>query len=165
MDYSVEVELSARSPTGPEARFEVQESEKQERERKRRERERDWRESLLLRYEQQLLTEENETLLRENAALARELEELRVKNSELRRCLERHLPHRQIFRTSLVFLLFFSGVLTVQLLFGLQVIRSGLGWAGLGVCAGAAFLSYLAELDWRDWKSKAALPRGQVGQP
>ena len=76
------------------------------------------------------------------------------KNSELCRFVEQHGPHRQLLKTALAFLVFFSGVLTVQLFLGTWLISSALAWAGIAVSASAVLLSYLAALDWRDWTSQ-----------
>jgi hypothetical protein len=170
MYQSLEMELVVKSSTGPEARFDALLGQREREEWEKQERE--WEESLLQHYRQQVLlesqnsksTEEKEELLRKNGMLTRDVEDLRVKNSELLRYFEQHLPHRQIFRASLLFLLFFSSALTAQILFGLQAIRPGLGWAGLGVSAGAAVLSHLAELDWKDWQSEGK-PAQRLGWP
>src|SRR5260370_27428077 len=84
-------------------------------------------------------------------AKEKEIVNLHQKNSELCRFVEHHGPHRQLLKTALAFLVFFSGVLTVQLFLGMWLISSALAWAGIAVSASAVLLSYLAALDWRDW--------------
>jgi hypothetical protein len=80
------------------------------------------------------------------------LGDLERENSELRRFVEQHPPHKQALRTAVAFLIFFSAVLVVQLLAGISLISAALAWTGIAVSAATILLSYLALLDWRDWR-------------
>jgi hypothetical protein len=77
-------------------------------------------------------------------------------NAELCRVVAKHAPYRQFVGTSLVFLLFFSAALTIQLFTGIWLIAPALAWVGIGLSSATVLLSYLATLDWRDWRSRGS---------
>lgn len=80
--------------------------------------------------------------------------ELERLNSGLCHFAAQHTPYKQFLRTALAFLVFFSAVLTIQLFSGIWMIAPALAWVGMALGASAVVLSYLAALDWRDWRSR-----------
>ncbi len=84
----------------------------------------------------------------------REVEDLRKRNSALSDLLEQYQPHKQFLRTSLAFLLFFSATLTIQMFGGIWLMSYSLAWSGIAVSAATVLLSYLAAIDWQDWRSR-----------
>lgn len=80
--------------------------------------------------------------------------ELEKENARLRDYVEHHLPHKRSLNVALLFIMFFSGVLTVQLFAGVTLISPLLGWLGLAFSGITAFFSLLAGLEWKNWKSK-----------
>jgi hypothetical protein len=85
-----------------------------------------------------------------------DLTDLERENADLRSYVHGHLPHREIFRVSLLFLLFFSGALTVQAYLKVLLVSPPLAWVGMGLSAAGALLSYLARFDWEDWRQGKA---------
>jgi hypothetical protein len=79
--------------------------------------------------------------------------DLERQNQELCRFTAHHPPHKQFLKTALAFLVFFSAVLTIQLFSGIWLIAPALAWVGMALGASVVVLSYLAALDWRDWRS------------
>jgi len=82
--------------------------------------------------------------------------DLELKNSELCRFAAQCPPHKQFLRIALAFLLFFSAILTSQLFVGIWLIAPALAWVGIAVSSSTVLLSYLASLDWQDWRSARA---------
>ena len=86
-----------------------------------------------------------------------ELAQVKRQNMQLRSYVESQMPHRQILKTSWIFLVFFSLTLSIQNMTPLQLMNPVLAWAGMGFSAVLLGLSCLAGLDWVDWKRKAEL--------
>ncbi len=80
--------------------------------------------------------------------------ELERHNAELCRFVAGHAPYKQFLRMGLAFLLFFSAILTIQSFSGLWLIAPLLAWLGIGLSASTVLLSWLARLDWKDWRSR-----------
>ena len=89
----------------------------------------------------------------ENVFTGARLAELERENSRLRAYVECHSPPKRILDAAKVFSLFFSGVLSAQLLLGIPLMSSGLAWTGLGVSVSGLLLCYLAGRDWEEWTS------------
>ncbi|HEU0047041.1 MAG TPA: hypothetical protein VFQ43_05480 [Nitrososphaera sp.] len=81
--------------------------------------------------------------------------ELERQNGDLCRLAGQIRPHKQFLKTALAFLVFFSAVLTIQLFSGTWLIAPALAWVGMAVSASTILLSYLAALDWRDWRARS----------
>ncbi|MGO8791514.1 MAG: hypothetical protein ACLQVL_29560 [Terriglobia bacterium] len=79
------------------------------------------------------------------------LADLKRANAELRSYISGHLPHREIFRLAVLFLIFFSGTLTVQTLLGVLLVSPVFAWIGIGLSAAGALLSWLGRFDWENW--------------
>lgn len=85
-----------------------------------------------------------------------QITDLERRNEELCNFVAEMRPHRQVLRTAIVFLLFFSLVLTVQVFSSIPLIAPSLAWVGIAVSAFTILLCYLAALDWQDSKSGRA---------